>query len=708
MATLQTIRDRAGVLVAIIIGLAILAFVLGDFLGRGNSSRIGMKKKMEIAEINGKSYSYIDFDKRVNNLTEVYKLSGQTNMDESTMQNIQEQTWDQMVREIIMSKEYKSLGLSVSPEELFDLVQGENPHPYVRQLFTDQTTGVFNRSALIRFLKNMENDESGNSKKYWMFMEDQIDADRLFTKYLTLIRKGLFVTTEQAKLASALNSKTADIKFVMQRYTSIPDSAVTVTQKDLEFYYKSHEEDYRQTASRDIEYVEFTVVPSEKDRQMAEDWINDIKPDFEDAENMEQFVNANSDEPYVYKNYRKGELPEVLNDFMFNNKPGTVYGPYFENDAYKLAKLGAVNYLPDSVHARHILIAISENVSAKQAENKADSLKNLIDNGTDFALLATLNSDDKGSAQLGGDLGWFQEGMMVRPFSDACFFGKKGEIVLVQSQFGWHIIEILNQSPKSKKVQVGILIHRVEPSSTTYQNYYSQASQFAGTNNTFEKFTASIDKEGLNKHVANDIKESDRQIPGIESPRPLIRAIYSAPKKNEIILDQNNQAVFEMGDKFIIAYITGIREEGIAPIEQVKEDVALNARKEKKGELIVKQLKEKIQDNTTLNDLSAAIGGTVMEANGINFSSFSVPGAGIEPKIIGIVEDLPENTLSEPIQGQNGVYVVMVTSFTKKDPVPVENEIKTLLQLYQGKVNFEAYNALKENAHVKDKRAKFY
>jgi len=707
MATLQTIRDRAGILVAGIIGLAILAFVLGDFLGRGNASRIGLKKKMEIAEIGGKSISYIDFDKRVNNLTEVYKLSGQTNMDEATTQNIQNQAWDQMVREMVMSKEYGKLGLNVSPDELFDLVQGENPHPYVRQLFTDQNTGVFNRSALIRFLKNMENDESGNSKKYWMFMEDQIDSDRMFTKYLTLIRQGLFITDSQVKEVLDMNKKSFNIRFVLERYSTVADSAVTISQEDLENYYKAHKEDYKQTASREIEFVEFDVTPSESDKQAAEDWINDIKPDFEATDNMEQFINANSDVPYVFKNYKKGELPEILNDFMFSNPTGAIYGPYFENGEYKLAKLGSVNYLPDSVHARHILISIKEGVTSEQARNKADSLKNLIDKGTDFALLATLNSDDQGSAQLGGDLGWFKEGMMVRPFSEACFSGKKGDVLLVETQYGWHIIEILSQGPKSKKVQVGTLVHQIQPSSTTYQNAYSLASRFAGTNNTYEKFSAAVSKEGLNKHVANDIKESDRQIPGLESPRPLIRAIFKG-KNNEIVLDQNQQAVFELDNKFVIAYVTGVREEGIAPLQQVKEDVALNERKKKKAELIINRLKQKIADNKTLDDLANNMNEKILEANDINFSSFAVPGAGIEPGLIGSLVTLPIHTLSQPIEGESGVYVVEVTSVTEKEMSSVEDEKSSLLQLYRNKVNTEAYNALLEKAQVKDKRAKFY
>jgi peptidyl-prolyl cis-trans isomerase D len=707
MATLQTIRDRAGLLVAVIIGISILAFVLGDMFGGGGSTTLGMKKKMEIAEIAGQSVSYIEYDQRVNDLVEIYKLSGQTNLDEATMQSIQQQSWDQMVREYIMADEYKKLGLEVSSEELFDLIQGENPHMYIQQLFTDPQTGIFDRGALIRFLKNLENDETGNQRAYWMFMETQIHDEQLFSKYIELIRKGLYVTRQHAENKIEESTAQYDFNYMVKRFNQVPDTAVTITENDMKKYYNEHKHDYEQTASRSIDYVVFEVTPSSQDVKAAEEWVNEIYDDFTKTRDIAQFVNANSDEPFDTRNYEDGELPEIINDFMFQNEVGATFGPYFENETYKISRLAAVNQVPDSVRARHILIAPDEQRSMQEAKNAADSLKNLIENGTDFALLATMNSVDQGSAQLGGDLGWFADGMMVQPFNDACFYGNTGDLTIVESQFGYHIIEILNQSAKSKKVRVGTLVRRVKPSSNSIQNYYSQASQFAGLNNTYQKFIAAIEEQGLNKRVAMDIKENDQQIPGLESPRLLIRSIYET-EKNQIVLDFNDQAVFELEDKFVVAYVTDVKEKGVAPFEQVQSDVELQVRLQKKGELLAQRIEQSSAEASSLEDLANTLDASVEEVRDIKFTAFSIPNLGVEPRILGTLVSLPENQLSPPVIGNNGVYVVEVTSVLQGEIPELETEKNNLLFTYQNRANFEAYNALKANANIEDQRSKFY
>lgn len=708
MATLQTIRDRAGLLIAIIIGLAIFAFVLGDFLGGGNSQNIGRKKKLEIAEVANKSISYLEYDQRIADLTEIYKLSGNTSTDEQTSLSIRQQTWEQMIREFVMSSEYKKLGLAVCSEELFDLIQGDNPHQYIRQLFTDQQTGFFDRGALIRFLKNMENDPTGNQKKYWMFMENQIDDEQMFNKYLTLIQKGLYVSSYQVIKGLNNSNKQVDFKYLVQRYSSIPDSIINIKEDDLKKYYKEHEDNYQQTASRNIEFVSFEVTPSKEDIKNAEDWIDDVKTEFETTSSIPQFVNANSDLPYDSRNYKQGELPDVINDFMFENEKGASFGPYFENESYKLARLSEINYFPDSLHARHILISPSAERTPEAASQLADSLKKIIVNGTDFALLALMNSNDQGSAQLGGDLGWFMEGTMVKEFNDACFKGEKGEIILVESQFGWHIIEILDQGPKVKKVQVGIITRSIQPSTTTYELAYYEASRFAGMNDTYEKFTSSIDEdEDLTKRIANDIKESDRQIPGLESPRELIRSMYQS-EVNKIILDINKQAVFELGDVFVVAFLTDVKEEGVAPFDQVKTDVEFNVRNAKKAEVLIRALEENLAETSSLEDIAKSLNTRIEEVSGINFNSFSIPGAGIEPALIGTVASLPENIISQPVKGLNGVYIAVVTSITENTDLDETFQKNSLASIFRNRVNFEVYNALLENANVVDSRSKFY
>ena len=707
MATLQTIRDRAGLLIAIIIGLAILAFVLGDFLGGGNSQAMGMKKKLEIAEIANQSVSYLEYDKRISDLTEIYKLSGNTSIDDQTSLSIRQQTWDQMIREFVMSDEYNKLGLAVSSEELFDLIQGDNPHQYVRQLFTDQQTGFFDRGALIRFLKNMESDPTGNQKKYWMFMENQIDDEQMFNKYLSLIQKGLYISSNQVSNSLSNSNKQVDFKYIVQRYSSIPDTIINIKEEELKKYYNEHQDNYKQTASRNIEYVSFEVKPSASDIKSAEDWIHDIKTEFESTSVIPQFVNANSDFPYDFRNYKQGELPEVINDFMFENEEGASFGPYFENESYKLARLSEINFLPDSVHARHILISPSPERSAEAASQMADSLKGLLETGTDFAILALMNSDDQGSAQLGGDLGWFNEGSMVQPFNDACFKGDKGEIVIAESQFGWHIIEILEQGPKVKKVQVGIITRAIQASTATYELVYSEASRFAGMNDSYEKFIASIEEEGLNKRIANDIKEDDRQIPGLESPRELIRSMYQA-ELNNIVLDFNKQAVFELENVFVVAYLTDVKEKGVAPFDQVKTDVEFNVRNEKKAVELIQTLENSLVEISNIEDLAETLNTRVEEVSGINFNSFSIPGAGIEPALIGTVVSLSENTISQPVKGLNGVYIAVVTSITENTDLNETFQKNSLISNFRNRVNFEVYNALLENANVVDKRSKFY
>jgi len=708
MATLQTIRDRAGLLIAIIIGLAILAFVLGDFLGGGNSQAMGMKKKLEIAEVANQSISYLEYDKRISDLTEIYKLSGNTSLDEQTSLSIRQQTWDQMIREFVMSGEYSKLGLAVSPEELFDLIQGENPHQYVRQLFTDQQTGFFDRGALIRFLKNMESDPTGNQKKYWMFMENQIDDEQMFSKYLSLIQKGLYISSNQVSNSLSNSNKQVDFKYIVQRYSSIHDTIINIKEDELIKYYNKHQDNYKQTASRNIEYVSFEVKPSANDIKSAEDWIYEIKTEFESTSVIPQFVNANSDFPYDSRNYKQGELPEVINDFMFENEVGNSFGPYFENESYKLARLSEINFLPDSVHARHILISPSPERSPEAASQMADSLKGLLETGTDFAILALMNSDDQGSAQLGGDLGWFNEGSMVQPFNEACFKGDKGEIVIAESQFGWHIIEILEQGPKVKKVQVGIVTRAIQASTETYELIYSEASRFAGMNDTYEKFIASIDEdEGLTKRIANDIKEDDRQIPGLESPRELIRSMYLA-ELNKIVLDFNKQAVFELENVFVVAYLTDVKEKGVASFDQVKTDVEFNVRNEKKAVELIQALENSMAKVSNIEDLAEALTTRVEEVSGINFNSFSIPGAGIEPALIGTVVSLSENIISQPIKGLNGVYIAVVTSITENTDLDETFQKNSLISSFNNRVNFEVYNALLENAKVVDSRSKFY
>jgi len=705
MATLEKIRNRAGVLVAVVIGMALIAFILGDFLNSGGA--LFSNTQFEIAEIAGKSIPYQKYQKELSDITEITKFSsGKSTLDEASVQQIRQQTWAQMVQEYVLEDEYDELGIDISSQELWDMVQGENIHPIIRNLFTNPETGELNTLAVIQFLKSYDQDPTGQRKVYWLFIEDQMVQERMSTKYFNLISKGLYSTTKEAESELSYANKKVDFEFVFQNLQTIPDSTLNVATTDLKEYYNEHQSEYKQEATRAIEYITFDVVASEVDKQEAEDWINNIQPDFANTENDIEFANLNSEITVDNSFYKQDELPESLRDIIFNEEEGFIYGPYFENETYYLAKLSEIKMLPDSVKARHILIQPSQNESAAQVYALADSLISLLKNGTSFASLSENYSTDKAANEKGGDLGWFRANQMVSPFSDTCFSAKVGEYKMVGTNYGLHIVQVTDKARSEKKVQLALIGRKLQPGSETYQNTYAQASKFAGNNQTYEDFIKAIEQEGLTKKVANNIKESDQQLAGLEYPRELIRSIYSADY-NEIITSQNNP-IFELGNRFVIGFVTDVKEDGFAPFEQLESVLMVKVKKEKKADLLAEKFNEILKDNSDLMNLANNLNTEVYEANDINFRSYRIPTVGFEPKVIAVATSMEQDQTSLPIKGNIGVFVIKVKAVTVDETSDFNFLQMQMNSQFKNRASAEAFEALKENAAIIDKRSKFY
>ncbi|MBK7627098.1 MAG: SurA N-terminal domain-containing protein [Bacteroidales bacterium] len=704
MSALQFLREKAGVLVAGVIGLSLLLFVVSDFFGNGRGQRMKMKKYYEIGEIGGDMVQYQDYELRLQNLTEIYKLSGRTNLDEATVETMREQTWQQMVREKILDSQYEKLGIGVSTEEVDELVLGNYPHQIVQQLFTDQQTGAFNKSFLVNFLKQTEVDET--AKRYWLFFEDEIVNDRMNTKYSNLVSKGLYVTSKQAEFDKALAGNTVDFSYILKNYATIADSSVTITDSEIQAYYTKHKDSYKRTALRDIEYVTFDVTPSEEDIKQTEDWMNKTKEEFAAAADPVQFINLTADTRYVGFYTPLTDVPENLRDFAKKEDVTSIYGPYLEDGYYKMAKLIAVANRPDSVKVRHILLSPNQTRSLDDVKRQADSLMKLIKSGTPFEILALANSDDQGSAQLGGDLGWFPEGRMVVPFNNACFSGKKGDLKTVETTFGIHIIEILAQSKDTKKYNIGLIDRKIIPGTLTNQKIYSEASQFAGTNDTYEKFNKAVAEKGLNKRVANDVSPQQKTLPGLDSPRGLIMSLFQA-EEGKIILS-NEQAVFELGEQYVVGYCTKVLEDGIAPLKDVENDIKFALIKDKKAELISAEFVRNSGSGKTLDDIARAMSLTIQEATQITFRSYTVPGAGTEPALIAAASAAKQGEVAGPVKGLNGVYMLIANNVTPAQGEDVKLLQDRLASTFQMRGTYEAYEALRKNANIIDRRYKFY
>jgi peptidyl-prolyl cis-trans isomerase D len=472
-------------------------------------------------------------------------------------------------------------------------------------------------------------------------------------------------------------------------------------------YYAKHKENYKRTALRNIEYITFDVVPSEDDIKLTEQWINKTKEEFATAPDPVQYINSTADSKHVGFFIPLSSVPENIKDFSKKEDLKTVFGPYIENGSYKVAKLIAVANRPDSVHVRHILLSTSKTRTLEADKHEADSLIKLIKSGTPFEALAMANSDDQGSAKIGGDLGWFPEGRMVVPFNNACFTGKKGEIKTAETSFGIHIIEILAQSKDTRKYEIGYIDRKIVSGSLTNQKAYSEASQFAGTNDTYEKFTKTIAEKKLNKRVGTDIAPQQKTLPGVDNPRSLIMALFQA-EKGKIILDNSQQAVFEIGEKYVVAYCTRVQEDGIAPQKDVENDIRFSLLKDKKTELISAEFNKYSASGKTLDDIARAMGLTIQEATKVDFRAYTVPGAGTEPSLIAAASVAKQGVVSGPVMGINGVYLLSANNVTPAqgdDLKLLRDRLKTTFQM---RGTYEAYDALRKSANILDKRYKFY
>lgn len=704
MATLQKIRNRAGLLVAIIIGLALVAFILGDMIRSGSS--LLRPSQLEIAQVDGESVSYPDFQKRVDRLAEIYKMnSGKTQLDENAWNQVREQAWNNMVRQMVMGSVYDDLGITVTADELFDMVQGKNLHPIIQQLFRNPNTGQVDRSAILRFLKSLETNATDQQKAYWLYIEQEIRNEQTLTKYTDLVRQGLYVTTEKAKESLEAQNQKANIQYVQLPYSSIPDSAVSVTDKEMRSYYDKHKEEYKQEESRKIEYVNFPVTASDADDAATLKWIEDIKPEFASVTDNKQFVNVNSDVPFQDTYNKKDELPADIADFAFNGKVGDIYGPFKEDNAYKLVKIDTFKYLPDSVEARHILIKPATVGSYDKAVALADSLKGLIEKGASFAALAAKYSEDPGSARNGGDLGWFKKGQMVRPFQDAAFDGQVNKVYTATTQFGVHVIQPTKMGKKVKQVRLATLVRDIEPSTQTYQAVYAKASKFAADNQDLASFNKEIAAEKLNKRIAQ-VSKNQREVNGLDQSRPLIRAAYQT-ENGEIIHNNEGSSIFELGDNFVVAALTEITEEGIAPFEEVKPRVELAVMKENKGKALAEKMKAQVS-GTDLEAIAGKLDTDVKTANNVTFNSVSIPNAGAEPAVIGTVASLKQDQVSSPVIGENGVYLVKVISIAKGADNDVQAEQKRLDQALGYRAGYQAYQVHKDAVEILDERSKFY
>lgn len=708
MAVLERIRSRAGTIVVVVIGLALLSFVLQDLLSSGSSIFSGNAN--EVGEINGNSVSGEEFARRLTDAEEKYKRNqNAAGVDENTRQQLVNEIWNEYLDEYLFNIELEKAGIDVTEDELFDLVQGDNVDPQVQQipLFQDSITKQFDRNRVIRFLKTQlseENDPEGRFRESWADFENSLMKQRRKNKYYALIKKSIYVPTAFAKRDFIEKNRIAQYRIVGKRYDLIADSTVKLTDEDFKKYYDEHKHELEQNDEmRRLEYVVFQVNPTPEDRAELMANMQQLKEQFQTASNDTLFVNANSSENFRVERVKRGKLNIQIDSAVFSGTAGAVYGPFVDGDVVKLAKLRGFKTTSDSVKARHILISTQNGMSEVQAMAKADSLKNVIKSGGNFAALATLLSDDPGSKANGGDLGYFTEGMMVPEFNDACFNGSVGDLVVVKTQFGAHLINIQEKTRATSKAEVVFLTRPVEASSKTNEAVFAKANDFAVNAETYDAFKKASDEQKLFVVKAQNVRPSDRQVNDLPASRELVTWAFNEETEVNAV-----SKVMEFDGKYVVAALTGVRSKGIPTLEQVKEEIEPMVKRDKKAEQFEKEMNP--AGMSSIDALASKLGLVADSAQTVTFGSFSVPGYGFEPKLVGAIPYAKTNILSQPVRGRMGVFVYVTQSITEAPAAPsdLSSMKKQLANNTQNRVDMGVYNSLLKKANVEDKRYRYF
>ncbi|WP_250433115.1 peptidylprolyl isomerase [Hanstruepera flava] len=704
MAVLNKIRQRSLFLI-LIIALALFSFVLSDLFR--NSDALSAKSQNVVATINGKEITREDFMQKV-------ELAQRQLGPNGTATQAMNRVWDQEVRTAVLETEFEKLGISVEKDQMRDLLKtnlANNPD------FQNEA-GIFDENKLTEYIANLK-ETSAIAYQQWVDYEKSIATNALQQNYFNMVKAGMIGTLEEGKLEHKLEGDKIDIKFVQIPYSSIPDSTVTVSTSEISAYIKEHTSQYEVEASRNLQYVQFKEVASVEDEAEIEkevsafkdgkvEYINgrtDTIMPFAQVKNHANYINfvANSDVKFNDTFIKKTALPEAVADTIFNMNAGDVYGPYKDNGFIKLTKVVAVTQLPDSVKARHILIPFvgsrsqTETTTQTEAEAKktADSLMDVIkaDNSKFVSLLDF--SADTASNEKEGVLDWYTYNAMVPAFRDYTFENNTGDIGVVKSQFGFHVIEILGQKNPQRAIKIGTIARKIEPSEATINQVFRDASNFEIA---LEKgdFQAIAEEKDYVVRPVNTVKELDETIPGLGNQRAIVR--WAFDEETEI----GEYKRFNVPGGYAIVQLTAKNKAGLMSTEDASITALPAIRKEKKAAMI----KERISA-TTVEDVASAEGVATRSALAINMKNPTISGAGREPLVVGTAFAIGEGETSGLIAGETGVFMVRVEKFTPA--AELDNYQAYANQVQTAKVNTvntRLYNALKEAADIEDNRAK--
>lgn len=696
MAVLEKLRGW-GIVLSILVALPLLLFII-------DPSQIiqtvqSVSSKYDVGKIGKKSVSYTDFQAEVDRFSRINELmSGNTSSSEQQQQQIRDAVWQRLVEENLFVKNAQAAGINVGKDEIMDLTNGENISPVMASVFVDEN-GMFSNDQLVNFLQNVE-DGDENAKAIWSYLQEQILMNQYHTKYNALFMNSNVENALQVNKAIADNNTTADVDFVMVPFSYATDTTVVVSDKEIKDFYDNHKKFFEQKATRDIEYVVFQVVPSAEDITAANDEFVKLYEDFTTTDNVRAFLQRNSDTQWSDQWYKAGDLRSVnadLDTFVSENNEGT--SPVISaNNTLYAGRIMATATMPETVTVRHMMFQSNED-----GQHLADSLLNELKKGADFTALASEYSLDRGS-QADGEFGKIgeisQATVSYLPTGfNAIFNAKVGQPFILQSNIATHIVEVTEAGEPALFKQVALFEKEILSSKETFNKFYNDANRVATlAGGKYANYRAACDSIGTYSH-SQTITEATDSYGAISHAKEVTRwAFDNKPGKvSNIITVDNNY--------FFVVAVTGAHKEGLAPVNEVADQIKSQLYAEKYAEKRQSEVAEQIAGMTDLEAIAEKLGTSVSTQNDVAFASMSA--RSMDPKFVGAIAAAPEGKVCGPVAGSIGVYVFKVNGretgsfYTESDAKNANAQI----------LNYAAQMILPvmmDDADVKDNRARFF
>jgi peptidyl-prolyl cis-trans isomerase D len=694
MSIIQNIREKGAWIIFGIIAIALIAFILQDGIGR----KRGNTDVNTLGKVNGAVISKVDFDEKLDIQLKQYASQG------VKREQMIGYLWEQEVSRLLFLTEATKTGIAVGNKEITDVLFG-NESPF-KQEFTDQATGVFKindaKNAIAQIKKSKNKEQIKQIEKF--YIEPAIE-NRIKNKYQALVVKGVQVPKWLVEKQTADLNNFASISYVQVPYNSISDSSIKVTNEDVAAYIKENSAAYQvEETTRKIGYVGFSASPTPADSLNTKNEINGLREAFKTTPDAAVYLNKVGTEIPYYNSYISKKTIQIpQKDSILNVGVGNIYGPYVDGKNYTIAKVLGIKQWSDSTSVRHILIATNNPQTGQQikddssAKKLIDSISAAIKGGASFEALCEKYSDDGSSKPQGGKLGMFAQAQMVPAFNDFSFDNPVGTKNVIKTDFGYHYVEILKQTPRGPAYKIAYLSKAINPSNETINAASTAAAQFASSSKDVKSFNENAVKLGKQVIPSVGIKVNDFDIQGLGETRQMVRWVYE--KKVNDVSDP-----FELGDTYIVAVITNEDKAGLASVETAKPQVEGIIRDQKKAEKIKSTLK-----GNSLDAIAAAAKAVVQKADSLNLTLSTVPGLGNEPKLVGAAFNKSlVNKLSAPIVGNNGVYVISVNSVGAAQLQQDASLFKEESINRTRSSIFRSNSALKKTAKIEDNRSRIF